>query len=260
MILEKIAISTAERVKSAKEKLPLTQLKEAVMKMRCDTGFPFEKQLSRPDMNFICEIKRASPSKGLLVSDFPYLDIAGEYEKAGAAAISVLTEPDFFLGNDRYLREISSEVSLPCLRKDFVIDEYQIYEAKLLGASAVLLICALLDRKTIEQHIELCDSLGLSALVEVHDEREMRSAIAAKVRIIGVNNRNLNDFSVDIGNSVRLRALAPADTLFVAESGIKTAADVTALRRSGVNAVLVGEALMRADNKKKMIDELRGEA
>lgn len=259
MILEKIALSTAERVRAAKEKLPLIQLKEIVRKMDCSKDFPFERQLLRPGINFICELKRASPSKGLIVSDFPYLEIAKEYEAAGAAAISVLTEPEFFLGSDNYLVEIASNVKIPCLRKDFVIDEYQIYQAKLLKASAVLLICGLLDEKTIKQYIKLCDSLGLSALVEVHDENEMHFAVEANARVIGVNNRNLHDFSVDIGNSLRLRSLAPSDIIFVAESGIKTAEEVAALRDKGINAVLIGETLMRTENKMKMLNELRGE-
>lgn len=258
MILDTIALSTTKRVEAAKEKLPLSKLKITALEMNCATGFPFEKQLSRPGMNFICEVKRASPSKGLIVADFPYLDIARDYEAAGAAAISVLTEPEFFLGSDKYLREISSVVSIPCLRKDFIVDEYQIYEAKMLGASAVLLICALLDAETIKQCIELCDRLGLSALVEVHDETEMRTAIEAKARIIGVNNRNLRDFTVDIGNSSRLFSMAPSDTIFVAESGIKTADDVATLQDSGINAVLIGEALMKSENKKKMLNELKG--
>lgn len=260
MILDTIVLSTAKRVAAAKERLSLSQVKAAAMKMNCATDFPFERQLTRAGINFICEVKRASPSKGLIVTDFLYLDIARAYEEAGAAAISVLTEPEFFLGSNEYLREISAAVTVPCLRKDFIIDEYQIYEAKLLGASAVLLICAILDGETVKRYIEMCDTLGLSALVEVHDEKEMHSAIEAKARVIGVNNRNLNDFTVDIDTSCRLRDLAPSGVIFVAESGIKSTADVAALRNGGVNAVLVGEALMRAKNKKMMLEELRGDA
>lgn len=260
MILNTIVLSTEKRVAAAKELCHLSQVKAAAMEMNCATGFPFERQLTKEGINFICEVKKASPSKGLIVTEFPYLDIARDYEEAGAAAISVLTEPEFFLGSDEYLREISAAVTVPCLRKDFIIDEYQIFEAKLLGASAVLLICAILDGERVKRYIELCDTLGLSALVEVHDEQEMRSAIEAKARVIGVNNRNLNDFTVDIGTSHRLRDLAPSDAIFVAESGIKTAADVAVLRNDGVNAVLVGEALIRAKNKKMMLDELRGDS
>lgn len=221
--------------------------------------FRFERALGAPgDIHFICECKKASPSKGLIAPDFPYLEIAKQYEAAGASAISVLTEPKWFLGSDDYLREIAAEVQTPCLRKDFTVDPYMIYEAKLLGASAVLLICALLDTKTLASYIEIADSLGLSALVEAHDEAEVASAAAAGARIIGVNNRNLKDFTVDIHNSIRLREHAPAGTIFVAESGIRTPEDVETLRRNGVNAVLIGEQLMRATSPKAEIDRLRG--
>ena len=221
--------------------------------------FRFERALGAPgDIHFICECKKASPSKGLIAPDFSYLEIAKQYEAAGTSAISVLTEPKWFLGSDDYLREISAEVQTPCLRKDFTVDPYMIYEAKLLGASAVLLICALLDTKTLASYIEIADSLGLSALVEAHDEAEVASAAAAGARIIGVNNRNLKDFTVDIHNSIRLREHAPTGTIFVAESGIRTTEDVETLRRNGVNAVLIGEQLMRATSPKAEIDRLRG--
>lgn len=221
--------------------------------------FRFEWALGAPgDIHFICECKKASPSKGLIAPEFPYLEIAKQYEAAGASAISVLTEPKWFLGSDDYLREIAAEVQTPCLRKDFTVDPYMIYEAKLLGASAVLLICALLDTKTLASYIEIADSLGLSALVEAHDEAEVASAAAAGARIIGVNNRNLKDFTVDIHNSIRLREHAPAGTIFVAESGIRSPEDVETLRRNGVNAVLIGEQLMRATSPKAEIDRLRG--
>ena len=219
----------------------------------------FERALGAPgDIHFICECKKASPSKGLIAPEFPYLEIAKQYEAAGASAISVLTEPKWFLGSDDYLRAIAAEVQTPCLRKDFTVDPYMIYEAKLLGASAVLLICALLDTKTLASYIEIADSLGLSSLVEAHDEAEVASAAAAGARIIGVNNRNLKDFTVDIHNSIRLRERAPAGTIFVAESGIRTPEDVENLRRNGVNAVLIGEQLMRATSPKAEIDRLRG--
>ncbi len=223
------------------------------------TPFRFERALAEPgDIHFICECKKASPSKGLIAPDFPYREIAKQYEAAGASAISVLTEPKWFLGSDEYLREIAAEVQTPCLRKDFTVDPYMIYEAKLLGASAVLLICALLDTKTLASYIEIADALGLSALVEAHDEAEVASAVAAGARIIGVNNRNLKDFTVDIHNSIRLREHASADTIFVAESGIRTPEDVETLRQNGVHAVLIGEQLMRAISPKAEIDRLRG--
>ena len=205
-------------------------------------------------MSFICEVKKASPSKGLIAHDFPYVDIAKDYEAAGASAISVLTEPEYFLGSNEYLKEIRRHVSVPLLRKDFTVDPYQIFEAKVIGASAVLLICALLDTETLRTGIHLCDSLGMSALVEAHDEEEIKSALRAGARIIGVNNRNLKTFSVDFSNSIRLRSLVPDDVLFVAESGVKSADDIRLLHEAGVDGVLIGETLMRAADKKKILD------
>jgi indole-3-glycerol phosphate synthase len=220
--------------------------------------FPFERALSGDDLAFICECKRASPSKGMIAPEFPYLDIAKDYEVAGAEAISVLTEPKWFLGSDDYLREIAASVAIPCLRKDFTVDEYMLYQAKLLGASAALLICAILDGAELMDYIQICDGLGLSALVEAHDEAEVEMALKAGAKIIGVNNRNLKDFTVDTGNSRRLRAMIPRNILFVSESGVKDAADVQAARAMGADAVLVGEALMRAADKSAKLAELRG--
>ncbi|MDD2971241.1 MAG: indole-3-glycerol phosphate synthase TrpC [Lachnospiraceae bacterium] len=257
-ILDTIAENTKKRVAESMKQIPLEEMKQRVMKMECTKEFPFEKALSTPEISFICECKKASPSKGLIAEDFPYIQIAKEYEAAGAACISVLTEPQWFLGQNKYLQEIQAQVRIPCLRKDFTVHEYMIYEAKTLGASAVLLICSLLDTKTLGRYIGLCDSLGLSALVEAHDEEDIASAIQAGARIIGVNNRNLKDFTVDIRNSERLRSLVPNHILFVAESGIRTAEDVEKLHSYGVNAVLVGETLMRAKDKKAMLDQLRG--
>lgn len=257
-ILDTIAEYARERVAAAKAQIPLEEIKNQALSIDSHTGFPFENALREGDISFICECKKASPSKGLIAEDFPYVTIAKEYETAGASCISVLTEPKWFLGCDRYLKEITETVSIPCIRKDFTVDEYMIYEAKLLGASAVLLICALLPEETLRHYIEICDSLGLSALVEAHDEAEIASAIHAGARIIGVNNRNLKDFTVDVHNSQRLRSLVPESTLFVAESGIRTAADVDVLRHANVNAVLIGETLMRAADKKAMLDALRG--
>lgn len=256
-ILNTIAEYTRWRVADAKRSLPLKELKSKVSAMNCNTGFPFEKALQKEDISFICECKKASPSKGLIAEDFPYLDIAREYEAAGASCISVLTEPKWFLGRDSYLAEIAQTVSIPCLRKDFTVDEYMIYEARLLGADAVLLICSLLPEDILREYIQICDSLGLSALVEAHDEKEIESALSAGARIIGVNNRNLKDFSVDVRNSNRLRALVPEDVLFVAESGIKTAGDIHILRQAKVDAVLIGEALMKSPDKKAMLDILK---
>lgn len=257
-ILDELAAYARERTAIAEERLPLSELRrEAEALPKGDFGF--ESALKKPGLSFICECKKASPSKGLISPDFPYLKIAAEYEAAGADCISVLTEPKWFLGSDEYLREIAAKVSIPCLRKDFTVSEYMIYEAKLLGASAVLLICSILDESLVREYISVCDSLGLSALVETHDEREVESALCAGARVIGVNNRNLKDFSVDTGNSRRLRELIPPGILFISESGVSSAADVDALRKAGADAVLIGEALMRAPDKRAKLAELKGE-
>lgn len=208
-------------------------------------------------MSFICECKKASPSKGLIEPDFRYLEIAREYEAAGADCISVLTEPKWFLGSDEYLKEIAKTVSIPCIRKDFTVDEYQIYQAKTLGAAAVLLICSILSEVQLGEYIKVCDSLGISALVEIHNEKEAGMAVRAGARIIGVNNRNLKDFTVDTANSRKLRDLIPDDIIFVSESGVKSTDDIRAIREIGADAVLIGETLMRADDKKAKLDELR---
>ncbi|MBR4200910.1 MAG: indole-3-glycerol phosphate synthase TrpC [Oscillospiraceae bacterium] len=221
-------------------------------------SFAFENALKTDDIAFICECKKASPSKGLIAPEFPYLQIAKDYEAAGAACISVLTEPQYFLGNDRYLQEIAAAVHIPCLRKDFTVDPYMIYEAKLLGASAVLLICAILDKAQLAEYRSIADSLGLSALVEAHDAAEIEAAAESGARIIGVNNRNLRDFSVDTNHARNLRNYAPDDTLFVVESGMQTAADIQAAREARANAVLIGETLMRAPDKAAKLRELRG--
>lgn len=256
-ILDQLAHHAKERVAEAKKKIPLDAIKRQAMSLPKGT-FAFENALKKNDMSFICECKKASPSKGLIDPDFPYLQIAKEYEEAGADCISVLTEPKWFLGSDKYLKEIAQTVSIPCLRKDFTVDEYMIYEAKLLGASAVLLICSILTEDQIKESIDICDILGLSALVEVHDENEVEKALQAGARIIGVNNRNLKDFSVDTDNSCRLRGMIPQNVLFVAESGIRSSEDVANLRKIGADAVLIGETLMRSFDKKARLAELRG--
>lgn len=256
-ILEQLAAYARTRVEQAKAVRLLADVKAAAL-AQPKGDFAFEKALAQPGVRFICECKRASPSKGLIAPVFPYLDIAKEYAAAGADAISVLTEPKWFLGSDEYLQQIAAAVPVPCLRKDFTVDEYMIYEAKLLGASAVLLICSLLDTETLHQYLGICDALGLSALVEAHDEQEIASAAAAGARVIGVNNRNLKNFTVDVTNSLALRQKAPPGVLFVAESGITSPSDVSALRAAGVDAVLVGEALMRAPDKATALAALRG--
>ncbi|MCI9487043.1 MAG: indole-3-glycerol phosphate synthase TrpC [Lachnospiraceae bacterium] len=256
-ILDELAGYARERVRQAKQRNSEEELERRAFALPRG-GFAFEKALGKPGLSFICECKRASPSKGLIAPDFPYLQIAAEYEAAGADGISVLTEPKWFLGKDKYLQEIAEQVSVPCLRKDFTVDAYMIYEAKLLGASAVLLICSILGEEEIRDFIALCDRLGLSALVEAHDEGEVETALRAGARMIGVNNRNLKDFSVDTGNSRRLRERIPPGVLFVSESGVKTARDVERLREIGADAVLVGETLMRAADKRAKLAELRG--
>lgn len=255
-ILKEIAAYAIKRVQQAESKMPLEAVKEQALTLP-GKKFIFEYALRKPELSFICECKKASPSKGIIAENFPYLKIAQEYEQAGADCISVLTEPKYFLGADSYLQEIAQAVTVPCLRKDFVVAPYMLYEARVLGAAAVLLICSLLTEKELAEYLAICDSLGMSALVEVHNAAEISMAIHAGARIIGVNNRNLSDFSVDMANSNRLRELVPPEILFVAESGIKTAADVQVLREIGADAVLIGELLMRADNRSAMLAELR---
>lgn len=258
MILDTIVEATKIRVAQEKQVESPEAVKAAALALPSDTGFPFEAALRQQDFNFICEVKKASPSKGIIAEHFPYLDIAKEYEMAGAAAISVLTEPDFFKGDKKYLQEIASTVKIPVLRKDFIIDEYQIYQAKVWGASAILLICACLDVPTLTKFRELADSLGLSSLVEAHDEQEVQMAIDCGARIIGVNNRNLKDFTVDVQNSVRLRNLVQDDVIFVSESGLETPEDIQVLRDNNIGVALMGETFMRSPNKVEKLAYLYG--
>lgn len=285
MILDEIAAKTKERVAEQKKKVPLEEIKRQALDIvarETDNGsspyskFPFRDNLAADGISFICEVKKASPSKGLIAPDFPYVEIAKEYEAAGASAISVLTEPFYFQGSNQFLMDIKKEINIPLLRKDFTVDEYMIYEAKVIGASAVLLICAILDDEQLAPYLQLAHELGMSALVEAHDEEEVRRAIACGAGIIGVNNRDLRTFTVDIMNSVRLRKLIPdmvpatgtgaaVDTLapqkmvYVSESGIKTKEDIDRLKANGTDAVLIGETFMRSPDKKKLFAELRGE-
>ncbi len=257
MILDTIAASTKKRVEQAKRLVSAEQIQSMANSMPKGT-FAFEAALKKKQISFICEIKKASPSKGIIAENFPYTEIAKEYEEAGADAISVLTEPEFFKGRNSYLKEISNTVQIPLLRKDFTIDPYQIYESKTIGASAVLLICALLDTATLQKYISICDTLGLSALVEAHDRMEIESAIAAGARIIGVNNRNLKTFEVDINNGIRLRGYVPDNIKFVAESGIRTREDIKILEQGNVDAVLIGETFMRSSDKRGTLNQLKG--
>lgn len=266
MILDEIAEKTRERIQKRRQQVSEEELKEkayllAGTEKERNGGifpFPFEKALARQGISFICEVKKASPSKGVIAEEFPYREIAREYEQAGASALSVLTEPFYFQGSDDYLKEIERAVHIPILRKDFTVDAYMLYEAKCIGASAVLLICAILDDRQLMTYMEIAQELGLSALAEAHTEEEVRRALACGARIIGVNNRDLKTFQVDIHTSERLRRLVPKDVLYVSESGIKSPEDVRRLKENGTDAVLIGETLMRSDNKKKMLDELRG--
>ena len=261
-ILDQLVDHARERVAEAKKKIPFEKMKQMALEMAAKEpvrdAFAFEKALRRPELSFICECKKASPSKGLIAPDFPYLEIAKEYEKAGADCISVLTEPRWFLGKDQYLKEIAANVSIPCLRKDFAVDPYMIYEAKVLGASAVLLICSILEKAQLKEYVQIAEGLGLSALVEAHDEEEIAKALEAGARIIGVNNRNLKDFTVDTENSRKLRNMIPKEVLFVSESGVKTPEDVQKLREIGADAVLIGETLMRAADKSETLAYLTG--
>ena len=258
-ILDQLAGHSRFRVEEDKKKISPDEMKSMALQIKNSRlpDFAFEKALKKDGLSFICECKKASPSKGIIEPDFKYLEIAKEYEKAGADCISVLTEPKWFLGADEYLKEITDNVSIPCLRKDFTVDEYQIYQAKTLGASAVLLICSILDEKQISDYIKICDLLGLSALVEIHNADEARMAVSAGARVIGVNNRNLKDFTIDTDNSKKLRDLIPSDIAFVSESGVKSTDDIKTIRQIGADAVLIGETLMRAEDKKKKLDELR---
>ena len=253
-ILNEIAARTKERIAEEKFKFPLRELisqQNSDLAKHAEEKISFLEALKKPGMSYICEVKKASPSKGLIAPDFPYLDIAKEYEQAGASAISCLTEPFYFQGADRYLQEISQAVNIPVLRKDFTVDEYMLYQAKAFGASAVLLICAILDNSQLKAFGELAQELGLDALVEAHDQWEVDRALKLGAKIVGVNSRNLHDFTVDMGNSIRLRNMAPADTVFVSESGIKTAEDIRILYENQVDAVLIGETLMRSPDKKR---------
>ena len=256
-ILDTIAAYTKWRIEEQKKNIPLSLIRSEAENIQTPK-FVFENALKKPGLSFICECKKASPSKGIIAKDFPYLAIAKEYEEAGADCISVLTEPKWFLGSDKYLKEISNTVNLPLLRKDFTVDEYMVYEAKAMGASCILLICSILSLEEMKYFKDISDDLGLSTLVECHDESEIEKALKINARMIGVNNRNLKDFSVDTNNSKRLRDLVPKNILFVSESGVNSPEDIKNIIDMGADAALVGEVLMRAENKKFTLDWLKG--
>ncbi len=256
-MLDEIVEKTKERLEESKQTKSLDELKQEVKKLEITQDFPFKKALSGDEISIIAEVKRASPSKGMIVEDFDYVFIARDYEDAGASAISVLTEPYFFKGSNDYLKEISQNVSIPILRKDFIIDEYMIWEAKALGASAILLIVSILSIVELKKFLDLAHDLGLSAIVETHDGNEIRTALNVGAEIIGVNNRDLTDFTVNIENSINLRRCVSGDVIFISESGIKTPEDVRKLKENNVDAVLIGETLMKSDDKKALISELK---
>ena len=260
MILEELAEYARIRTAKAKEKLAQEVIREQALYMadkEATASFRFEKALRGQGLSFICEVKKASPSKGVISETFPCQEIARDYEEAGADAVSCLTEPKWFLGSDRIFCDIRETILLPMLRKDFTVDEYQLYEARTMGADAVLLLCALLDQETIRRYLAVCDRLGMSALVEAHDEAQIRCAWAAGARLIGVNNRNLKNFKVDFENAVRLRKLVPEEVIFVAESGVRDAQDIERLAGLGADAVLIGESLMRAQDIKTTLARYR---
>ena len=259
MILDDIIAKQKGRIIKEKKLKSFDILKNEVLKLPLSNNFFFEDSLRNKEFAFICEIKKASPSKGVIVENFPYIDIAKEYEKAGASAISVLTEPYFFKGSDEYLKEVAQTVKIPVLRKDFIIDVYQIYQAKILGASAVLLICAVLDEKTLKSFLNTAKSLKLSCLVETHNETEIKKALNSGAAIIGINNRDLQTFNVDINTSLKLRKFVPEDKILISESGIKTAEDIRILKQTGFNGTLIGESMMRSKNKKQFLHSLKVE-
>ena len=258
MILDDIIAKQKTRIENEKKEKDIETLKQEVLSLPSSKNFFFENSLKNKDFAFICEIKKASPSKGVIVEDFPYTDIAQEYEKAGASAISILTEPHFFKGNDKYLKDVADIVNIPVLRKDFIIDEYQIYQAKLIGADAVLLICAVLDESTLKKFINIATSLKLSCLVETHNEEEIKKALNCNAKIIGINNRDLKTFTVDINTSLKLRKFIPENKILISESGIKTAQDIKMLKDAGFNGALIGESMMLSKDKKQFLSELRG--
>ncbi len=253
-ILTEIAEKVRAKVEEQKRRLPLSQLKSLAGSAPEQRGLAAA--LSRPGINIIAEIKRASPSAGLLSEHFEPAAIARMYAGGGAAAISVLTEQDYFLGSLDHLLEARRAVDLPALRKDFILDDYQIYESRAGGADAILLIVALLDRHKLAHLIELAGELGLEALVEVHTASELETALQAGAQIVGVNNRDLRDFKVSLNVSLELARLMPENIIKVSESGIKSLRDIVRLRRAGFDGFLIGEQLMRASDPRQALRAL----
>ena len=258
MILDDIVATQKIRIEHEKKEKNIKVLKQEVLSLPLSEKFFFEETLKDKDFSFICEIKKASPSKGIIVEDFPYTNIAKEYEQAGATAISVLTEPNFFKGSDKFLKDVADIVNIPILRKDFIVDEYQIYQAKLIGADAILLICAILDEKILNKFLNIANNLKLSCLVETHNEYEIKMALNSEAKIIGINNRDLKTFRVDIKTSLELQKFIPKNKILISESGIKTVQDIKILKENGFNGALIGESIMLSKNKKQFLLKLQG--
>lgn len=260
MILTQIIQSTKERVAKCQKELPLSVLREQAENLHKAKPYTrsFENALRVENrLSFICEIKKASPSKGVINETFPYLDIARAYEKAGANAISCLSEPQYFLGSDEIFTQVREICSIPMLRKDFTIDPYMIYQAKVMGADALLLIVSALDSVQLREFYALAESLGLCVLVETHTGKEIEQALDIDARIIGVNNRDLHTFSVDVQRSLELRPLVPESKVFVSESGISSVQDLRKLQEARVDSVLIGEWFMKAQESIAHIHALR---
>lgn len=258
MFLEKILNARKKDIEEFKKEIPLDELKAAIF--NTDKSRDFYSALALSDISIIAECKKASPSKGLLIEDYDPAKIAGEYEKAGAKAISVLTEPRYFLGSFEDISNVRRSTYLPILMKDFVVDEYQIYQGRLAGADAVLLIVRILEEKELEYLLSVVKNLDMAALVEVHSESELDIALSTSAKAIGINNRDLNSFEVDVNTSIKLAEKAKKeDRIVVSESGIKSREHIKALRDAGVDAVLIGETLIKSKDIGAKIAELTGD-
>jgi indole-3-glycerol phosphate synthase len=261
-ILRKIIQRKREEIEQRSQQLSLESLQARLQEASAVRGFAaaLDARIQSGEAGVIAEIKKASPSKGLLREDFIPADIAQSYQTGGAACLSVLTDEDFFQGADAYLQEARAACKLPVIRKDFIIDPYQVYEARAIGADCILLIVACLDDERLRQLNDLAHELGMDVLIEVHDKKELKRALRVDNRLIGVNNRNLRTFEVSLSTTLELLASVPEDRILVTESGIHTAYDVQLLRRKGVGAFLVGEAFMRAPDPGAKLAELFGSA
>lgn len=254
MILDQILLDTKKRVKKLYQRHPLESWKSKADKVPL-SNFKFHRTIENNSFSIIAEIKKASPSKGMIDKAFDYKQIAKDYKEAGVNCISVLTEPYHFSGRNEYIQTVKQISELPVLRKDFIIDEIQIYESVLLGADCILLICKALSLKQLTKFLQIAETLQLSALVEAHTLEDVTMALQANAKMIGVNNRDLQTFEVDLQTSLTLRESVPSDVMFVSESGIKTVNDIKRIKTGNINAVLIGETLMRSKDKKMLIKE-----